>query len=69
MDEGQLYHNLLVGTKHLNVVFAENFRSEYIQCSVIGQGGFGKVFAGHRAADFLPVSTITAHVYSHARLL
>lgn len=46
-------------------VFADDFKSDYIQCSLIGQGGFGNVYAGLRAADSVPVSN--NNVSSHPK--
>lgn len=47
-------------------VFADDFKSEYIQSSLIGQGGFGNVYAGHRAADSVPV--MMYHHIPHPKL-
>ena len=47
-------------------VSAAALNAKYDEGELLGEGGFGSVFAGHRKADNLPVGFTHTHTHTHA---
>lgn len=47
-------------------VNVNRFEDKYTEQNLLGEGGYGSVFAGYRKADHLPVSV--AHTFSYAHI-